>query len=89
MNINRIELLPNASKFAVFAALRAILIESESRGQSIFDILENSKKLPGHPAAIKAQEIDNDGDNVIDDSIDKPIDLPIPEVSSISNSDSM
>lgn len=80
MSINRIELLPNASKFAVFAALRAILIESESRGQTIFDILENSKKLPGHPAAIKAQEIDNDGDNVIDDSVDKPIDLPLPEV---------
>lgn len=78
-NINRVEILPNASKFAVFSAIRAIVMESESKSQSLFDILENSKKLQCHQSA-KQQDVDTDAESLIGDVVEKQTQLPIPQV---------
>lgn len=79
-NINRIEILPNASKFAVFSAIRAIVMESESKSQSLFDILENNKKLQCHQAA-KQQDIDTDAESIMGDVTEKQqITMAIPQV---------
>lgn len=78
-NINRIEILPNASKFAVFSAIRAIVMESESKSQSLFDILENNKKIQCHQAA-KQQDIDTDAESFMGDVAEKQITMVIPQV---------
>lgn len=78
-NINRIEILPNASKFAVFSAIRAIVMESESKSQSLFDILENNKKMQCHQAA-KQQDIDTDAESLMGDVTEKQITMAIPQV---------
>lgn len=79
-NINRIEILPNASKFAVFSAIRAIVMESESKSQSLFDILENNKKLQCHQAA-KQQDVDTDAESIMGDVTEKQqITMAIPQV---------
>lgn len=78
-NINRIEILPNASKFAIFSAIRAIVMESESKSQSLFDILENSKKLQCHQVA-KQQDIDTDAESLMGDITDKQLMMSIPQV---------
>lgn len=79
-NINRIELLPNASKFAVFCAIRSIVIESESKSQSLFDTLENNRKFPCHQAAKTQDGADTDGDSLMGDIIEKPLSLPVPQI---------
>lgn len=79
-NINRVELLPNASKFAVFCAIRSIVIESESKSQSLFDTLENNKKFPCHQAAKTQDGADTDGDSLMGDIIEKPLSLPVPQI---------
>lgn len=78
-NINRIEILPNASKFAVFSAIRAIVMESESKSQSLFDILENSKKLQCHQAT-KQQDIDTDAESLMGDITEKQFTMALPQV---------
>lgn len=78
-NINRVEILPNASKFAAFSAIRAIVMESESKSQSLFDILENNKKLQCHQA-VKQQDIDTDAESVLGDIVEKHTIIPIPQV---------
>lgn len=78
-NINRIEILPNASKFAVFSAIRAIVMESESKSQSLFDILENSKKLQCHQAT-KQQDIDTDAESLMGDITEKQLTMALPQV---------
>lgn len=78
-NINRIEILPNASKFAVFSAIRAIVMESESKSQSLFDILENSKKMQCHQAT-KSADIDTDAESLMGDITEKQVAMPIPQV---------
>lgn len=80
-NINRIEILPNASKFAVFSAIRAIVMESESssKSQSLFDILDTNKKLQCHQAT-KQQEIDTDAESLMGDITEKHLTMPIPQV---------
>lgn len=78
-NINRIEILPNASKFAVFSAIRAIVMESESKSQSLFDILENNKKMQSHQAT-KQQDIDTDAESIVGDVAEKQITMAIPQV---------
>lgn len=76
--INRIEILPNASKFAVFSAIRAIVMESESKSQSLFDILENNKKLQCYQT-VKQQDIDTDAESWLGDT-EKQFTMPIPQV---------
>lgn len=71
--------MPNASKFAVFSAIRAIVMESESKSQSLFDILENSKKLQCHQSA-KPQDADTDGESLMGDLTEKSTSMPIPQV---------
>lgn len=78
-SINRIEILPNGSKFAVFSAIRAIIMESESKSQSLFDILENSKKMQCHQAS-KQQDADTDAESLMGDLTEKQLTLPIPQV---------
>lgn len=78
-NINRIEILPNASKFAVFSAIRAIVMESESKSQSLFDILENNKKMQCHQAA-KQLDVDTDAESLMGDVTEKQITMAIPQV---------
>lgn len=77
-NINRIEILPNSSKFAVFSAIRAIVMESESKSQSLFDILEGNKKLQCHQAA-KQIDIDTDAESLMGDT-SAALTMPIPQV---------
>lgn len=81
-NINRVEILPNASKFAAFSAIRAIVMESESKSQSLFDILENNKKLQCHQV-VKIQDIDTDAESLLGDIVEKQISIPIPQVHDI------
>lgn len=54
-------------------------MESESKSQSLFDILENSKKLQCHQA-IKQQDIDTDAESLMGDIIEKQLTLHIPQV---------
>lgn len=77
-NINRVELLPNASKFAVFCAIRSIVIESESK--SFFDILENNKKLSCQQSAKTQDGGDTDGDSMMGDITEKPFSMPVPQI---------
>lgn len=78
-NINRVEILPNASKFAAFSAIRAMVMESESKSQSLFDILDNNKKLQCHQAA-KQHDIDTDADSLLGDIVERQISISIPQV---------
>lgn len=79
-NINRVELLPNASKFAVFCAIRSIVIESESKSQSLFDILENNKKLSNHQSTKMPDGGDTDGESLMGDITEKPVSMPVPRI---------
>lgn len=56
-------------------------MESESKSQSLFDILENSKKLQCHQSS-KPQDADTDGDSVMGDISEKTSSMPIPQVHS-------
>lgn len=79
-NINRVELLPNASKFAVFCAIRSIVIEFESKSQTLFDILENNKKLSYHQSTKMQDGADTDGDSLMGDIIEKPLSMPVAQI---------
>lgn len=57
-------------------------MESESKSQSLFDILENSKKLQCHQTA-KQQDIDTDAESLMGDITEKQLTLPIPQVTII------
>lgn len=54
-------------------------MESESKSQSLFDILENSKKIQCHQA-VKQQDIDTDADSMLGDITEKQLTMPIPQV---------
>lgn len=73
-------MLPNASKFAVFCAIRSIVIESESKSQTLFDILENNKKLSGHQSAKAQDGGDTDGDSLMGDITEKTVSMPVPQI---------
>lgn len=73
------EILPNASKFAVFSAIRAIVMESESKSQTLFDILENSKQIKCHQSN-KSQDADTDGESFIGDMIEKQQTQPLSQI---------
>lgn len=57
-------------------------MESESKSQSLFDILENSKKLQCHQA-VKQQDIDTDVEGLMGDITEKQLMMPLPQVLSI------
>lgn len=57
-------------------------MESESKSQSLFDILENSKKLQCHQA-VKQQDIDTDAESLMGDITEKQLMMPLPQVLSI------
>lgn len=54
-------------------------MESESKSQSLFDILESSKKLQCHQA-VKQQDIDTDAESLMGDTTEKQLTMPIPQV---------
>lgn len=55
-------------------------MESESKSQSLFDILENNKKLQCHQVA-KQQDIDTDAESLMGDVTEKQqITMAIPQV---------
>lgn len=54
-------------------------MESESKSQSLFDILENSKKMQCHQAT-KQADIDTDAESLMGDITEKPVVMPIPQV---------
>lgn len=79
-SINRVELLPNASKFSIFSAIRSIVIESESKSQASLDGTENSKKVSKSQNARNGAEVDTDGDSLIGDVNEKNVSLPVPQI---------
>lgn len=54
-------------------------MESESKSQSLFDILENSKKLKCHPAN-KAQDIDTDAESLVGEITEKQMTQPLSQI---------
>lgn len=54
-------------------------MESESKSQSLFDILENNKKLQCHQST-KQQDIDTDAESLMGDVTEKQITMAIPQV---------
>lgn len=81
-NISRIEILPNASKFAIYSAIRAIVMESESKSQTLFDIFENSKKLKCHTLN-KTQDIETDAESLVGEATEKQITQPLSQVNKL------
>lgn len=57
-------------------------MESESKSQSLFDILENNKKLQCHQAT-KQQDVDTDAESLMGDVTEKQITMAIPQVKKV------
>lgn len=54
-------------------------MESESKSQTLFDILENNKKMQCHQSN-KQQDIDTDAESLMGDLTEKQLALPLPQV---------
>lgn len=57
-------------------------MESESKSQTLFDILENNKKLQCHQAT-KQQDVDTDAESLMGDVTEKQITMAIPQVKKV------
>lgn len=79
-SINRVELLPNASKFAIFSAIRSIVIESESKSQAALDSAESNRKFAKNQNARSGGEADTDGDSLNGDVNEKNVPVPVPQI---------
>lgn len=74
---NRIELVPNPSKFAVFSAIRTAVIETEAKSYLNEETRNSNKRLSD--AALK-QENDTDVDSSTADLPEKATIIEIPQI---------
>lgn len=75
---NRIDITANASKFAVFSAIRSTIVDFESK-LNLFQNIQDKVRRNGHNL-IKSQENDTDGDSLLGDVTEKAAVIQIPQV---------
>lgn len=76
---NKIEITGNASKFAIFSAIRSTIVEFESKLHLVQNIQDKERRTGQN--LTKSQENDTDGESANGDVTEKGMVIKIPQVS--------
>lgn len=75
---NRIDITANASKFAVFSAIRSTIVEFESK-LLLYQNIQDKVRRTGQNLT-KSQENDTDGESFLGDVTEKSVVIQVPQV---------
>lgn len=75
---NRVDITANASKFAVFSAIRSTIVEFESK-LNIYQNIQDKVRRTGQSLS-KSQENDTDGESLVGDVTERGVVIQVPQI---------